>query len=843
MPLSIFIKAGLFVVFVTFLANSCSRADELLTYPQSDEIDLSEYVRASYPDIRDKLLLADSGNDVEISLQILSGVNVQYKVEAIDILSSQLAAAMPLTKTYRLKGVNNASTGALDLTSQGVRGLVDYNDQAFFIESESIFIRTATNNNQITSNIRNLLGSNTTQNIHNGGDTVTEIPLRSYYQVDSDEDSRLLTAHQRYFGDEISKFKIAVVSTPRFLDYIGGKENTLAEIITAINRASWIFERDVAIQFELVTGLETLFDTWSRTFPNKNISVSDVIFWLEQDIAQLIESEYDLITAFDFNAQSPKGSGVASFFSACENNTASQIKGSAVQMGGRKKSDFIGVLLHEIGHQFGATHSFEGFCVGVSGRAGYEFDETIFPIGKNSSIERGTGSTLMSYAGFCTDESRSVDTDKHKRLFFNGRSIDQMREYVSGELLELTRDPQYDVGCAKLMPTNREQSVLNAGPNKLVPHSTPLLVDFQNSALDGSVVYSADQYDLSNGDLVDYQNFYIDRGKGALFRSAVSHEPKFFFPSIDQVVSNGLLPTKDGVVPTTERVVSFLITAKSDQGVTQDLLSYTVTKQAGPFTVSTDQSRYRDDDDIKLTWDVANTDTIIGCDALTLSINSGLNKADFVEFAVVENNGAYSFSKQALPERDDYFNVQVMAACASGGFFNISDKFSIFDKEVVVSIPERIEFAGESIDTELVIRVDGLVTTAFSINYRVIFDNNLIEGFGENIIQQGDIATPLQGTLNINEGTQNISIPLSVAENYRNIDQVFGLVFEFENALPNVVFNNTLTKVVVPARIDDPILPGPDPDDKDSTGSSGGSFNLFIIICLIIFGLARYKLL
>ena len=45
------------------------------------------------------------------------------------------------------------------------------------------------------------------------------------------------------------------------------------------------------------------------------------------------------------------------------------------------------ILLHELGHQLGAHHTFSSYC------AGTKFD--------SSSVEPASGSTIMSYAGIC----------------------------------------------------------------------------------------------------------------------------------------------------------------------------------------------------------------------------------------------------------------------------------------------------------------------------------------------------------------------------------------------------------------------------------------------------------
>ena len=76
--------------------------------------------------------------------------------------------------------------------------------------------------------------------------------------------------------------------------------------------------------------------------------------------------------------------------------------------------DFV---LHEVGHQFGATHT-------------YAYDPEPFGV----SSEPGSGSTIMSYAGFVSGENMQ----RHSDPYFHYHSIQDVESYVDNVSVSYT---------------------------------------------------------------------------------------------------------------------------------------------------------------------------------------------------------------------------------------------------------------------------------------------------------------------------------------------------------------------------------------------------------------------
>src|SRR4029079_12419061 len=133
---------------------------------------------------------------------------------------------------------------------------------------------------------------------------------------------------------------------------------------------------------------------------------------------------------------------------------------------------YVDYVSHEIGHHFGANHSFNGttlFCNGNRNAA--------------TAWEPGSGSTIMSYSGLCADEDVQTDSDD----YFHVGSLTEISNFVTS------------IGsvCSSNTPTGNTIPTVSAGSDVIVPAATPFTLTATGGDPDGdAVTFAWEEVDL-----------------------------------------------------------------------------------------------------------------------------------------------------------------------------------------------------------------------------------------------------------------------------------------------------------------------------------------------------------
>ncbi|OPZ18920.1 MAG: Ser-Thr-rich glycosyl-phosphatidyl-inositol-anchored membrane family protein [candidate division BRC1 bacterium ADurb.BinA364] len=444
-------------------------------------------------------------------------------------------------------------------------------------------------------------------------------------------------------GAALRTFRLAVACTGEYGAYHGGTVPlALSAIVTAINRVTGIYRIDLAIHLTLVANNDQLIYLNGATDPFNNTNASTLIGQSHTVITSTLGSaNFDIGHTFSTGAGGLAGLGVV-----CDNTYKGRgVTGTSNPIGDPYYVDYVA---HEIGHQFGANHTFNGAtgsCSGANRNA-------------STAYEPGSGSTIMAYAGICGVDNLQSNSD----AFFHFASIAEIQSYVSAW-----------GGCAASASTGNSAPSPSAGSDYYIPKGTPF--QLTGSASDPnagqSLTYCWEQRDLGPQSLLTAS----DNGTIPLFRSfAPTSSAARVFPRLDNLIAN--ISTNDEKLPQLARDMDFRLTVRDNAsaggGVAYDDMVLHVQSGAGPFAITSPNGGESLSGSANVTWSVAGTDAApISCSTVNILMSSdgGLTWPHTLA-AGTPNDGSQTV---ALPGISTV-KGRMLVAAVGNVFFDISDQ-------------------------------------------------------------------------------------------------------------------------------------------------------------------------
>ena len=398
---------------------------------------------------------------------------------------------------------------------------------------------------------------------------------------------------------DIKTFRLAISTSGGYTSFWGdddpsngtNKEDAFAAVVSTINRVNEIFETELGIRLELVSGLDLIFpnvdtDPYTSDLNNQAQETIDEIFGAEN---------YDIGHLFAYARDGGNGNA-GSVGSVCRNGS----KGgafSAHPFEGTIDDPFlsdnfdIDYVTHEMGHQFGAFHTFshtnefEGF-----------------------SAEPGSGSTIMGYAGIVGLDN----VQRHSDPYFHYHSIHNINEYIDTQT------------CFTSTVNENQIPTVSADRDYSLPIGTAYELKATGTDPDGDVLYYCwEQLDAGQ---VDASNFGPYNHLGAQARSLrPSASPVRTIPGMDAALEGSLtmvnpqIDSRWETVSMVDRKLTWAVTVRdrypaSDQAkgrMAFDVKVLKVISDAGPFVVSSQNQEgilWEAGSKQTITWEVAQTD-------------------------------------------------------------------------------------------------------------------------------------------------------------------------------------------------------------------------------------------
>ncbi|AUC16201.1 hypothetical protein BTO06_13975 [Tenacibaculum sp. SZ-18] len=509
---------------------------------------------------KNELTAQTKGKEKIISLPGYHGKLENYYIHEYNQFTEPLNTKYGFIKTYSIQSVKNETiSGKISIGTDGVHMILNSpQNGSFYIEPYTKDKRTyigfdRKSLNKIESNFECMVQSN----------IAPKVKLNARMRNPNDGNLRTYRFALACTG-EYATYHIndqGLTSAPE----TERKAAVLSAMNTSLARINQVFEKELAVKLNMViSGGENpvlFLDATNDGYTNNDISLM-----IDENISicnTLIgANNYDLGHLF-YQGQD---SGLAYTPSVCSNLKAGGVTGRINPKGDPFDIDYA---CHEIGHQFGANHTQNNSCQRNT----------------NTSVEPGSGSTIMSYAGICAPNVQSNADD-----YFHAISIDEMWLRIQST-------------CATISNTNNTVPTANAGPDYSVPKNTPLKLIGSGTDSDGinSLTYNWEQLDNEVATMPPL----VTNTVGPMFRSVPPNsEVTRYLPELSTVISGSTFSQWE-VLPNVTRVMDFAFSVRDNQpgggSSARDDMKITVT-DATPFRVTSQNT--------STTWDVESTATI-----------------------------------------------------------------------------------------------------------------------------------------------------------------------------------------------------------------------------------------
>lgn len=593
--------------------------------------------------------LQRAGTEPENALVLLlptpSGGSKAFKVWQTPVMEAPLQQKYPGIRTYTAAAVDDAYVSAkLDVTTKGFHAMIFDGNHTYYIDPLSD-------------------GSDGYYQAYYKSDYQRQ--QQSYMACDFGADDMITPGAPVQVGGKTPSltfkshggtkktYRLALSCTGEYAMAVAGWEPTkadvLAAIVTTMNRVNGIYERELSATMVLVGNNDTLVYLNPATDPfTANNNGGQLMGQNQSNTTNLIgSSNYDIGHIF-----STGGGGIASLGSVCSNNRkAMGVTGSSNPVGDPFDVDYVA---HEMGHQFGANHTFNA-CSGT------ENQETAY--------EPGGGTTIMAYAGIC---GQLNNVQMNSSDYFHVISLDEMSGFIT--------EGWFGGGgasCGVSAAGVSTPEMANTSGSYQIPASTPFMLTAP-VASGGAMVYGWEQWNL--GDFRDPEPESQQFSSGPNFRSYTPTDSRDrVFPVIDSIILNNT-DFKGERLSSVDRQLRFkAIARKVENGwgafnFTNTATTVNVTNTGAPFTVTFPNAAIDTlprNASVNISWDVAQTDLApINCSEVRILLSTDGGYTYPTELAAsVPNTGTASV---AIPDISST-TARIMVKGVDNVFFDISN--------------------------------------------------------------------------------------------------------------------------------------------------------------------------
>ncbi len=471
-------------------------------------------------------------------------------------------------------------------------------------------------------------------------------------------------------GGDLKTMRLAQSVTAEYSNYFGATSSAqVALVLTGINntltRCNGVYEKDLALHLNLIANTTSVIYYTASTDPYDAAATGAGGTWnaqLQSTLTSVIgDANYDIGHLF---GASGGGGNAGCIGCVCTNGS----KGSgftspadAIPQGDNFDIDYV---VHEVGHQLGANHTF-----------------SMSNEGTGVNMEPGSGITIMGYAGIT-----SQDMAAHSIDIYHAASINQIQTNLATKTCPVTTS----------ISANNATPVLAAVSNYTIPKSTPFALTGSATDANGdALTYCWEQYDNASSAQTGASSVAsATKASGPNWISfKPTASPTRYFPMLSTILSGGTTtgPMTGGdagmlteALSSVARTLNFRLTVRDNApysstapikvGQTQYTNTViTVNGTAGPFAVTAPNTAvtWAGGSTQTITWSVNSTNlTPISCANVKISLSTdGGQTFPTVLTASTPNDGTEALVIPTTPSTTARIKVEAVGNI----FFDISN--------------------------------------------------------------------------------------------------------------------------------------------------------------------------
>lgn len=588
----------------------------------------------------------------EFEIPLPDGKFARFHLQESPIMEPELAAKFPEIKTYVGQGIDDpTATMRMDLTPRGFHAIILSAEGQVYIDpywrdDDSVYVS------------------------YFKKDFMADKPFRCLVETNTKSDRAELPSLQsataeRPSGASLRKYRLALACDGEYAVAVCSPNPptlsaTLAAIVTSVNRCSGIYERDLAIRFLLVANNDQIvfLDGDSDPYTNDDTALDENQGVIDSVIGS---ANYDIGHVFTTGA-----GGVAYLGVVCTGSKAGGTTGTSNPIGDPYDVDYV---VHEMGHQFGADHTFNGTARSCGG--GTRNAPTAY--------ETDSGITIMAYAGICSTASVIQNLSDHSDDYFHTASYTEIDNFVS-------------IGsgstCPVTVATGNTPPMIGALTSNTIPVSTPFALSASASDPDGdTLTYCWEEYDKGTSQSGAAPS--ATSTTAPIFRSfPPTLSQTRTFPSLTYILNNANNPpavigqfATGEIMTTVARTMTYRVTVRDNHagGGGSNWASTTVTTAnaaAGAFAITSlnTATTIAGGSTQTITWNVASSDLApVSCANVKISLSTdGGFTFPIVLANSVPNNGSANVT---IPNTSNVATAQgrIKVEAVGNIFFDISN--------------------------------------------------------------------------------------------------------------------------------------------------------------------------